>query len=190
MTTVLILFSSNAGGTSKTGSGTSRSYGGGSFYPGGARTPYTAGARSPSGITPFLVGGVALGFALGVWAFPLYSYPYGVPYTYHHPVNQSESNNEGNYTLNVVCLCEQYQTCGCDGNTNQTYLNEIIGDPPHNSSAVTVMKNGTNETAYINGTLANGTTAADPDSGAARLAMQWNGYVPAVAIVSAMVWYL
>jgi hypothetical protein len=129
-----------------------------------------------------------------VWLHPVYSYPYGVPYAYHHPINESNSDNNettnGNYTLNVVCLCEEYQTCGCDGNTNSTYLNEIIGDPPRNSSAVTVMKNGTNETAYINGTLANGTTAANPDSGASHLGMQWNGYIPAVAVVSAMVWAL
>jgi hypothetical protein len=137
-----------------------------------------------------LIGGAALGFGAGLWLHPVYAYPYGVPYTYHHSIGSDNNNNTGNYTVNVVCLCEEYQTCGCDGNTNSTYLNEIIGDPPHNSSAVTVLKNGTNETAYINGTLANGTTAANPDSGAARLAMQWNGYFPAVAIVSAMVWAL
>jgi hypothetical protein len=93
----------------------------------------------------------------------------------------------GNYTMNVVCYCDQYSECGCDDNKNSTYLAEVIGNPPQNSSIVTIVQNGTNETAYINGTLANGTTAADANaSGSAVLSVgaTW----PVVLLVAAMVY--
>lgn len=94
--------------------------------------------------------------------------------------------------MNVICYCDEYSECGCDNNNNSTYLNDIIGDPPKNSSVVTIVQNGTNETAYINGTLANGTTSADPNaSGAASLlAMPWKGAWPVAVLVSAMMYAL
>ncbi|EEA18823.1 conserved glycine-rich protein [Talaromyces marneffei ATCC 18224] len=185
--------SSNAGGASRAGPGSSRPYGGGNYYAGGAATPYAAGSRSSSGITPYLFAGGALGLAaVAAWHYPFaYAYPYGAPYYYHTPINHDNQNNTANYTMNVICYCEQYSECGCDDNNNSTFLNELIGDPPQNSSVVTIIQNGTHETAYVNGTLANGTTSADPTiSGASILALPWKGAWPVVVLVTGMMYAL
>ncbi|OKL58752.1 hypothetical protein UA08_06240 [Talaromyces atroroseus] len=182
--------SSNVGGTTRSGSGTPRTYGGGGYYAGGATTPFAAGSRTLSGILPFALLGGALGIAAGS-AWHGYGYPFYTPYYYHDPMAASHNNGQaGNYTMNVVCYCEQYSECGCDDNKNSTYLAEVIGDPPHNSSIVTIVQNGTNETAYINGTLANGTTAADPNASGASAMLAVGSAWPVVALVSAMIYYL
>jgi hypothetical protein len=57
---------------------------------------------------------------------------------------------------------------------------------------VTIIQNGTHETAYVNGTLANGTTSADPSiSGASStLALPWKGTWPVVVLVTGMMYAL
>ncbi|OXV06932.1 hypothetical protein Egran_05301 [Elaphomyces granulatus] len=147
------------GGYTRGGSGSSRPYGGGSYYAGGARVPYRAGTPSPKGITPFLLPLTALSFFSGLWLYRnVYAYPYPRPYRYWNPtIGQSQ-------TLPVTCLCQQYSVCGCDnnGNDDSNFLSSVIGDDPKNSSVTTVaVVNGT-KTIFINGTLVNGTTAPDP----------------------------
>lgn len=136
--------SSNTGGRTQGGSGVKPSYAGGA-YAGGASVPYTAGARSRGGVAPYLLGGAALGVFPGLWLYGAYAYPYGHPFTYH---NDSSNRNE---TRNVTCLCQQYSECGCDNNTDTTYLNSVANNDTVSRVA--------NDTLYINGTLPNGTTA-------------------------------
>ncbi|OTA64198.1 hypothetical protein K449DRAFT_432731 [Hypoxylon sp. EC38] len=186
--------SSNTGGSTTTGSGVRPSYGGGTYYGGGARTPYKAGSPSPSGIIPLVVGGAALGYLgfIGAsWAYGAYVYPYRYPYIYYNTTIQQ------NETKPVSCLCDYYETCGCDDNGNQTYFNSIIGDGTYanlNRSLVTVAENETTHesTIYIRGTLPNGTTSAggtdDPNSAGgnlvalARAAGWWPVITTAMAI--------
>ncbi|KAI1636323.1 hypothetical protein F4809DRAFT_609690 [Biscogniauxia mediterranea] len=155
--------SSNAGGSTTTGSGVRPAYGGGAYYGGGAKVPYTAGSRSASGIVPGFVGGAALGAVAFVgisWAYGAYLYPYAHRYYYH---NATTNQNE---TRPVTCVCGQYSVCSCDDNGNTTYFNSVIGDGSYeglNKSLVTVADNSTNgneTTIYILGDLPNGTTAA------------------------------
>ncbi|KAI0149869.1 hypothetical protein F4776DRAFT_603609 [Hypoxylon sp. NC0597] len=167
--------SSNTGGSTTTGSGVRPGYGGGTYYGGGARQPYKAGSTSPSGIVPFVLGGAALGylgFVGATWAYGAYVYPYRHPYWYYNTTNQR------NETKPVTCLCDYYETCGCDDNGNQTYFNSVIGDGSYanlNRSLVTVAENDTTHesTIYLRGTLPNGTTSAggteDPNSAGANL---------------------
>ncbi|KAJ5109784.1 hypothetical protein N7532_002429 [Penicillium argentinense] len=179
--------SSNRGGSSSGGSGVSPSYGGGRYYAGGARTPYTAGRSSPLGITPFLLPVAALAFFPGLWLYGAYAYPYTHPY---HYVNHTNNHNE---SLPVVCLCQEYQECGCDDNNNSTYYESLFNDtePRNTSNARVVNVNGT-EKLYINGTLANGTTADDGSESGASLSvvtlMHASGYWVVFAVVGATVW--
>ncbi|KAF7592827.1 hypothetical protein BBP40_012362 [Aspergillus hancockii] len=179
--------SSNSRGTTRIGSGPQPAYGRGTYYSGGARTPYTSGTRSPLGIAPFLLPVGALAFFGGAWLYGAYAYPYG--YHYHY-VNQSTHQNT---SLPVVCLCEKYAECGCDENANATYYESLFnGNQPTNSSMVKVVAVNGTETIYINGTLPNGTTAADPSasSGAAQTVIQASGYWLMVASVVSTVWGL
>lgn len=171
------------------------SYGGGTYYGGGARQPYKSGTASPSGILPFVVAGAAIGYVgfLGAhFAYGAYVYPY----THHYPYYNS--TNQKNETKPVTCLCDYYETCGCDDNGNQTYFNSIVGDGSYanlNKSVVTVADNDTTHesTIYLLGTLPNGTTASggteDPYSAASGLhalarAAGWLPFITtAVAIV-------
>ncbi|TVY55843.1 hypothetical protein LCER1_G002650 [Lachnellula cervina] len=91
--------SSNAGGQTKTGSGVTPRYGG--YYGGGAKTPYSSGGRSPSGISPLLLGaavggavGVGIGLAAypGHWPYGAYAYPYGSPYAFHNRTARRNSS--------------------------------------------------------------------------------------------------
>jgi hypothetical protein len=81
---------------------------------------------------------------------PFYWGPYGA-YYYHlnHTAPALANNTDHNTTDPILCVCANYQPCGCD-NTNGTY--DI---PPGTKYAVI---NGT-EYAIVNGTLENGTTA-------------------------------
>ncbi|RMZ82073.1 hypothetical protein DV737_g2223, partial [Chaetothyriales sp. CBS 132003] len=172
--------SSNAGGRTKDGSGTQPSYG--NKYAGGAVVPFTAGQKSPTkGIVPYALP--LAGFALfpALWLYgSLWAYPY--PLAYHW------MDGGRNRTSNVTCVCQRYQVCGCDPQDNSTFLNEVVangtGGAPINSSVVrTGVVNGTTQT-FINGSLANGTTASggtDPSnesevSAAVRLIMELSGY--------------
>jgi hypothetical protein len=129
----------------------------------------------------------ALAFFGGVWLFGAYAYPYG--YHYHY-VNQSTHENT---SLPVTCLCEKYAECGCDENANTTYYESLFnGTQPTNSSIVKVVNINGTETIYINGTLPNGTTVADPSasSAVAQTAIQASGYWLMIASVVSIVWVL
>jgi len=166
-------------------------YGGGSFYPGGARQSYRSGGRSPSGITPFFLGagiGVLAFYPLLAWPHGAYFYPYAHPYGFY---NRTSGRNE---SKPVQCACDPDVECGCDDdgtNTTTTVLNEMIGDgDPKKLNATEVMV--ANNTIFINGTLPNGTadTSEDgSDSGSAgmRFLLQNVGWWPVVATVCAAV---
>ena len=156
---------SNTGGTSKAGSGVRPGVGG--FYGGGAAVPYQAGQRSAGrGLLPgALLGGVAaVALFPGIWLWSVF------PYTFpdrHSFVNQSAANTTFpggvNETLPVVCLCQQYAECGCDGNDNATYFDALLGNgsyPALNKSLVNLADVNGSKTVVINGSLENGTTAA------------------------------
>ncbi|KAJ5935695.1 hypothetical protein N7466_005242 [Penicillium verhagenii] len=162
-----------------------RTYGANRYYAGGATTPYRAGSRSALGITPFLLPVAALAFFPGLWYHPAYVYDYNDNYNY------VDDSTKKNVSMPVACLCEEYQECGCDNNTNSTYYESLFnGTQPKNSSVVTVAKVNDTEKIYINGTLANGTTAADSSaaSGAMATMLQASGYWATAAVVLATVW--
>lgn len=153
---------SNTGGRSSGGTGVAPNYGGGRYYSGGATTPYTSGARTAGGIAPVAILGVAaLAVFPGIWLYGAYAYPFSHPYSF-----RNYSNNQDE-TKPVTCLCEQYAVCGCDpDNTNSTYFSDLVGNGStadlDNNVAVGLV-NGTS-TILVNGTLDNGTTAADSTS--------------------------
>ena len=92
------------------------------------------------------------------WLYDVY-----YAYPYPHPYELTEDGQDE--TFPVTCLCQEYSVCGCDdcsNNTLCTYLNLVLS----NNSSVDVRiadVDGT-RTVYINGTLENGTTAADPSA--------------------------
>ncbi|KAK3071180.1 hypothetical protein LTR53_009091 [Teratosphaeriaceae sp. CCFEE 6253] len=148
---------SNTGGRTSSGSGAPASFGGGRYYGGGAAAPYKSGGRSPGGVAPYLLAGGALAFFPGIWLYGAYAYPYNHAYLYHN------NTNNQNETRPVQCYCAQYAECGCDNNTDSSYLNEVANNKTVSRVAVV---NGT-ETLLINGTLENGTTAAGGTDSAA-----------------------
>ncbi|EXJ79573.1 hypothetical protein A1O3_07852 [Capronia epimyces CBS 606.96] len=180
--------SSNVGGRTRDGSGTPKTYG--NRYAGGAVVPYTAGGRSPTrGIAPYALPIAGLAFFPGLWLYgSLWAYPYPMYYQWNH--------DGQNRTSNVTCLCQQYQVCGCDPTDNSTFLDQVVSNgtgQPVNSSIVRTIDYGNGTAAtYINGSLANGTTASggtDPSneseiSAGVRLAIDYGGYWLMVAIVS------
>ncbi|KAK2821814.1 hypothetical protein FQN49_007645, partial [Arthroderma sp. PD_2] len=154
----------NSGGTSRSGSGSPRTFGGGRVYGGGARVPYTAGGRSPLGRVPFFLPIAALAFFPGLWLYGVYAYSHSDPYRWH---NRTSMQNQ---TFPVTCLCQQYSVCGCEDNNNNTYIESLLNttDPKNLTSGSPIARvaevNGTT-TIFINGTLENGTTAPDPNAG-------------------------
>jgi len=154
---------SSSGGSTSAGSGAPRSYGGGKYYGGGATTPYTSGGKSPKGIAPVaLLGAGGLVFFGGAWLYGAYLYPYSHPYGFY---NASSRRNE---TKPVKCLCQQYSVCGCDDNTDNTYLNGVVGNGTNlNSTLVQAATVNGTDTIFLNGTLPNGTTASGGSDSAA-----------------------
>lgn len=158
---------------------------GGTSYGGGAKTPYRSGSTSPSGIVPGLLVGSALGFWGTYWLIGAYHYPYSHPYNYY---NHSSNQNE---TKPVECLCRTDQECGCDDNSSDTtYMDGLIGDGNYTTmdkSLVNVATVNGTDTIYINGTLANGTTAsggtesADSAAGGMGSLLQTAGWWPLAA---------
>ncbi|KAI4599618.1 hypothetical protein KJ359_001715 [Pestalotiopsis sp. 9143b] len=142
------------------GSGVKPSYGaGGRYYAGGATQPYRAGTSSiGSGIVPGLFFGSALGFWGAYWLAGAYHYPYAHPYTFY---NQSLNQNE---TKPVECLCKIDEECGCEDNSsNSEYMSDILGNGSYaglNQAVITVASVNGTDIIFINGTLANGTTAS------------------------------
>ncbi|MCJ1301287.1 hypothetical protein MMC08_004086 [Hypocenomyce scalaris] len=184
-----------AGSSGRTSSTSSvrPSYGGGKYYGGGATTAYSAGARSPLGITPYLIGGAALGIFPGLWLYGAYAYPYSHSYSFVNRTDTNSSNPNGvNETLPVTCLCQEYSACGCDDNGNTTYVGSLLGNgsaADMNSSLVTVSPVNGTKTVVINGTLPNGTTttsAAGP--GVKQTLLESSGFWLVGAIVGYTVW--
>lgn len=162
-----------------------RTYDANRYYAGGASTPYRAGALGALAVTPLLLPVAALAFWPGIWYHPVYAYDYNDDYQYH------DDNTNKNTSLPVVCLCEEYQECGCSNNTNSSYYESLFnGTQPRNTSVVTVANVNGTEKIYINGTLANGTTAADSSAapGAMGNLLHSSGHWVTIALVAAMVW--
>lgn len=135
----------------------------------------------------------------GLWLYSVYPYHYGSPYRfYNRSANATENNNNNNdarsivirqsqqqganESLPVTCLCQEYSVCSCEENTDQAYIDDLIGNGSYaalNKSLVTVSndENGT-KTLFINGTLPNGTTApGGQDDAAAALSIgRYGGY--------------
>jgi hypothetical protein len=91
-------------------------------------------------------------------------------------------------TMNVTCLCAQYSVCGCDDNSNSTFLDSIIGDGTNlNTSIVNFANINGTPTVVLNGTLPNGTTAAggaeNASGAAANMVRNIGGYWVMVVIV-------
>lgn len=138
-------------------------------------------------MAPFLLPVAALAFFPGIWLYGAYAYPYS--HSYHY-MNHTNNHNE---SLPVVCLCQEHLECGCDDNNNSTYYESLFNgtEPKNTTNARVVNVNGT-EKIYINGTLANGTTADDgTESGASASVvtlMHASGYWATFAVVGATVW--
>lgn len=181
--------SSSAGGRTTTGSGAAPQYGGGRYYGGGTTVPYRSGSRSTGGILPFvLVGGVA---AYAFWPGTWYGAPYLYPYT--HPWNYRNQSSNQNETKPVTCACAQDAVCGCDDNSNQTYIDSVIGNGSYNGLNRSLISigdvNGT-ETILLNGTLPKGTTASGGTESPNAAAMaQAAGWWPLVATAAAMAFF-
>lgn len=187
--------SSSSGGSSRSGSsgsssissgGASRSFAGGRFYGGGASSPYKAGSKSPSGISPvLLVGAATLAIWPAVWLHGAYHYNYAHPYHFHNDTANEDQD------LPVICGCDPYSPCGCDENEDDEYLAALIGngDPStFDKNIVSVANVNGTTTLLINGTLPNGTVAPD-ESGAtnAGSGLEMLGYWPMVVTVAGAV---
>jgi len=178
--------SSSSGGSSSGGtrSGVSPSYGGsrGSYYGGGATTAYRSGGRTPLGLLPIgLLGVASLTFFAGAWLWPVYAYPYSHPYNFY---NRTALQNQ---TKNVLCLCQQYSDCGCDDNDDQTFLNTVVGDGTNLNSTLVraAVVNGT-QSIILNGTLPNGTSETSAAVGQG-MRMSWVFGWMAISAVTFMV---
>ena len=99
---------------------------------------------------------------------PFYWGPYGA---YYYRVNQTApalpNNTAHNTTDPILCVCENYDPCGCDDDTSGNYTL-----PPDTMYAVI---NGT-EYAVVNGTLDNSTSEnGAPSSGSTGLYLTKSG---------------
>lgn len=150
--------------------------------------PYTAGSRSPLGLTPFLLPLGALAFFPGIWLFGAYAYHNTHAYNYH---NNTSNQNQ---SLPITCLCQEYSVCGCDDNGNSTYIDSLVKNATdsngniHNTSTIALATVNGTQGIYVNGTLSNDTTAADPSIASAAVQMvNLSGYWVMVAVVLATV---
>lgn len=176
---------SASGGSTRSGSGPSRSYGGGKYYGGGATVPYSSGGRSPRGLAPGLLIAPVLVLAImpGIWLYSVYPYYYNNPYRFYNASRNITRREEPNTSLPVLCLCQEFQVCGCDENDDQSYLNDLVGDGNYaalNKTLVTVSNINGTDTLVLNGSLPNGTTApggTDDEGAAINLAIgKYMGY--------------
>ncbi len=92
-----------------------------------------------------------------------------------------------------------YSACGCDNNSNTTYLDSLVGNgstADENSTLIHIGNVNGTKTLIINGTLPNGTNDTDSNSNsttsdAARQNMlEYSGFWLVGAIVGATVWLL
>ncbi|OJD12815.1 hypothetical protein ACJ73_09293, partial [Blastomyces percursus] len=151
-------------GSSRTGSGTPRGFGGGGYYAGGASVPYTAGKASRTGLLPFaFLPLAALAFFPGLWLWGAHVYHIG-----HYNYRNTSEPNANATQIPIECLCQQYGVCGCEKNDNATYIDELLkekdehGMPTNTTTVRVVPKDDESTTIYVNGSLANGTTNPDP----------------------------
>ncbi|RPA97560.1 hypothetical protein L873DRAFT_1828976 [Choiromyces venosus 120613-1] len=156
---------SNSGGTTKDGSGRSPTYGRTRSYSGGAAVPYTSGRRTPRGILPFLLPLALLSFFPGLWLFSVFAYSWPNLAEFYNATSLA------NETISVLCLCQQYSVCGCEENTERTYIDQVISEAERNSSVARIVDVNGTETLVINGTLPNGTTAAEGTASVAGMGM-------------------
>ncbi|KKF97226.1 hypothetical protein CFO_g351 [Ceratocystis platani] len=155
--------SSSSSSSSRGGTGSPRTFGGGSYYAGGATTPYRSGSRSAAGLTGafFAIGLLSFWPALWLTNAYLYHYPSSYRYQFH---NQSSNANE---SLPVICACAENSLCGCDENNSTAYFNSLIGNGSYsglNTSVVSVAQVNGTKTLLVNGTLSNDTTSPTEDS--------------------------
>ena len=153
---------------------------GSTFYYGGAKQPYKAGAVSPSGILPLqlVVDGPKL--YPGSWPDGAWWYEFPRPYSYH---NATSGRNE---TKPADCICAENRRCGCELVAgNETYYNTYVANEGRMSKVVVKVEGI--ETLVLNGTLPNGTTASKAPSlkrgGAGRI-----GWSVAVAGIVYTIW--
>ncbi|KAK6340418.1 hypothetical protein TWF730_002176 [Orbilia blumenaviensis] len=156
-----------------------KTYGG--RYSGGSSTGYKSGAKSPLGITPFLLplAAIALIFP-GLWLYAVYSYHYNTLYQYY--------NNSLNalQSVPVQCLCMQYSDCACDDNGNTTFIDELVALNQSNTTRFAVVDGVW--TLLINGTVENGTGPAAGDEINAASSLNVLGYLWMVAFTIYMVY--
>ena len=111
------------------------------YYDGGSRVPYRAGMKAPCGLMPFYANSSAMPYNWG---------PDGeYCYLLNHTAPALPTNPAHNTTDPILCVCQNYNLCGCD-NTGGSY--QIPSTVKYS------IINGT-EYAIVNGTLENGTTA-------------------------------
>ncbi|KAH8728266.1 hypothetical protein GQ44DRAFT_43074 [Phaeosphaeriaceae sp. PMI808] len=186
--------SSTSGGSTRLGSGSPRSYGGGGYYGGGAAVPFQSGAKTPKGLiaAPLLAGAAVIAIMPGLWLYSVYPYYYHNPYRFWNRTANATNNNARdlisrqepvgvNQTLPVVCLCQEYSVCGCDENSDQAYINDLVGNGSYlalNKSLITVSEVNGTKSLVLNGSLPNGTTAPGGiDDAAASLSLgKYSGY--------------
>ncbi|KAK3622628.1 hypothetical protein LTR56_022093 [Elasticomyces elasticus] len=174
---------SGSSGSSTGSRGSTPSYGGGSYYGGGARAPYTSGRTSPGGVAPYFLAGGALAFFPGLWLYGAYAYPYYGLHSYH---NNTSNRNE---SMPVQCYCANYNPCGCDNNTDSSYLDEVA----NNKTVSRVANVNGTDTLLINGTLENGTGDATQSSAAGNLGQSFaemSGFWIVVAGVGYTMWFM
>ena len=90
-----------------------------------------------------------------------------------------------------------YSACGCDNNSNTTYLDSLVGNgsaADENDTLIHIGIVNNTKTLIINGTLPNGTndtTSTTSGAGAARQTLlEYSGFWLVSAIVGATVWLL
>ncbi|KAG7402701.1 hypothetical protein Forpe1208_v017033 [Fusarium oxysporum f. sp. rapae] len=176
---------SSGNGGSSHGRGPLPDFCGGRYYPGGSTISYNAGAVSPGGIAPYMLGRAALAFWPGTWLYGAYVYPYTHSYHYH---NETSDKHE---ERSLLCGCSRYEYCACDDNNSIQYFNELIGNGSYdalNKSIVNVAEVNGTVTILINGTLSNNTVLPDDKasgSAAARRMVGASHYLFATAAVIA-----
>lgn len=142
------------------------------------------------------LGASALAFWPGVWLYGAHTYPYGHHsrdddddgywYEFHNVTTDDDERRE------VICACGTYSECSCDKNDEaDDYLDELVGNGSYaalNKSIINVARVNGTMTLLINGTLPNGTTAAESAAGESMQTMaQALGFWPAIAAVGAAV---
>lgn len=189
---------SNTGGSTRAGSGPPRSFGGGGYYGGGAAVPYRSGSRTPNGLVAgaLLAPAAILLLMPGIWLYSAYPYYYNNPYRFYNASATNDNDDDHrrslikrqnttgrNETLPVICLCAENVICGCDENTDQSYIKDLIGNGSYaalNKTLINVAQVNGTKTLILNGTLPNGTTApggTDDSSAAIHLsAGKYLGY--------------